>query len=79
MTSSSSYSKFPKSVWLSSHLCRDWAIENGTDEYAMEKNSHLITTIHHIKSEHLASSAALCFTSARYNYLQLIWLIDTRD
>ena len=63
MTSSSSYSKFPKSVWLSSHLCRDGAIENGTDEYAMEKNSHLITTIHHIKSEHLASSAALCFTA----------------
>src|SRR6266446_9807749 len=42
------------------------------------ENSHLITTIHHIKSEHLASSAALCFTSARYNYLQLIWLIDAR-
>ena len=47
---------------------------NRTDKYAMEKNSHLITTIHHIKSEHLASSAALCFRSARYNYLQLIWL-----
>jgi hypothetical protein len=36
-------------VRLSSHLCRDWAIENGTDEYAIEKNGHLITTIHHIR------------------------------
>jgi hypothetical protein len=45
----------------------------------MEKSGYFITTVQHIETEHLASSDVLCFASARYSYLQLIWLMNTRD